>query len=130
MTTEDEILEELKKIRQLMEPKPSPPSPAPKGLWKEFISFIEKAGVLGLAVGFVMGTYINKVVSALVGDMIMPIPGALVLGGDWRAAVFTLPIGNGKNFLIGDFAGVVIDFLVVAAVIFFIARYAKRLGIK
>jgi len=130
MTTEDEILEEMKKIRQLMEPKPSPPPSAPKGLWEEFISFIEKAGVLGLAVAFVMGTYINKVVSALVGDIIMPIPGALVLGGDWRTAVFTMPIGNGMNFLIGDFVGVVIDFLIVSAVIFFIARHAKRFGIK
>jgi len=130
MTTEDEILEELKKIRQLMEPKPSPPRPVSKGLWREFIDFIEKAGVLGLAVAFVMGAYINKVVSALVGDIIMPIPGALVAGGDWRTAVFTLPIGNGMNFLIGDFVGVVIDFLIVAAVIFFIVRYAKRLGLK
>lgn len=130
MTTEDEILEELKKIHQLMEPKPSPPRPTPKGLWQEFVDFIQKAGVLGLAVGFVMGTYINKVVSALVGDIIMPIPGALVVGGAWQTAVFTLPIGNGMNFLIGDFVGVLIDFLIVAAVIFLIGRYAKRLGMK
>lgn len=77
-----------------------------------------------------MGTYITKVVSALVGDIIMPIPGALVQGGDWRTAVLTLPIGNGMNFLIGDFVGVMTDFLVVAVVIFFVARYAKRLGMK
>jgi hypothetical protein len=45
MTTEDEMLEELRKIRQLMEPKPSPPPSAPKGLWEEFVDFIGKVGV-------------------------------------------------------------------------------------
>lgn len=61
---------ELKKITELMTPKPSPP----KGLWAEFTNFIGKAGVLGLAVGFITGTYIGKIVSALVSDVIMPIP--------------------------------------------------------
>ena len=75
MTTDEEILEELRKIREALSPKPTPPPPKPKGLWAEFIEFIGKAGVIGLAVGFIMGTYIGKVVSALVQDIIMPIPG-------------------------------------------------------
>jgi large conductance mechanosensitive channel len=124
MTTDEEILEELRKIREAVTPKPPPP-PA-KGMWAEFMAFIGKAGVLGLAVGFIMGTYIGKVVSSLVQDIIMPIPGALLPGGDWRKAVFTLPIGQGMNFAIGDFAGVIVDFLIVAVVVFFIAKYAER----
>jgi len=126
MTTDEEILEELRKIREALSPKPTPPPPKPKGLWAEFIEFIGKAGVIGLAVGFIMGTYIGKVVSALVQDIIMPIPGALLPGGDWRKAVFTIPIGQGMNFAVGDFVGVMFDFLIVAVVIFFIARYAMR----
>lgn len=124
MTTDEEILEELRKIREALSPKPPPPPP--KGLWAEFIGFIGKAGVIGLAVGFIMGTYIGKVVSALVQDIIMPIPGALLQGGDWRKAVFTIPIGQGMNFAVGDFVGVIVDFLIVAVVIFFIARYAGK----
>jgi len=125
------MLDELKQIRELLAPKPPPPpAPAPKGLWAEFIDFIGKAGVLGLAIGFIMGTYIGKVVSALVADIIMPIPGAFVGGGDWRKAIISLPIGSGMNFAVGDFVGVIIDFLIVAIVIFFIARYAKRMGIQ
>jgi large conductance mechanosensitive channel len=122
------MLEELRKIREAVTPKPAPPPP--KGLWAEFMDFLGKAGVLGLAVGFIMGTYIGKVVSALVQDLIMPIPGALIPGGDWRKAVASIPVGNGMNFAVGDFVGVIIDFLIVASVIFVIAKYAGKMGPK
>jgi large conductance mechanosensitive channel len=128
MSFEEQILDELRKIRVAVEPKPAPPPP--KGLWAEFMDFIGKAGVLGLAVGFIMGTYIGKVVSALVQDIIMPVPGALIPGGDWRKAIFTLPIGEGMNFAVGDFVGVIVDFLIVACVVFLIAKYAKKIGLK
>ncbi len=126
MTIDQEILEELRKIREVVTPKPSQPPEKPKGLWAEFMNFIGKAGVIGLAIGFIMGTYIGKVVSALVQDIIMPIPGALIPGGDWRKAVFSLPVGYGMNFAVGDFVGVTVDFLVVAIVVFFIAKYAGK----
>jgi len=125
MTTDAEILEELRRIREAVTPKPPPPPP--KGVWAEFMEFVGKAGVLGIAVGFIMGTYVGKVVSALVQDIIMPIPGAFVPGGNWRTAVVTLPIGAGMTFAIGDFVGVVIDFLIVAVVVFFIAKYAGKM---
>lgn len=125
MTTDAEILEELRKIREAVTPKPPPPPP--KGIRAEFMEFIGKAGVLGLAVGFIMGTYIGTVVTALVQDIIMPIPGALMPGGDWRKAVVSLPIGQGMNFAVGDFVGVIINFLIVAVVVFFIAKYAGKL---
>jgi large conductance mechanosensitive channel len=129
MTVEQEILEELKKIREAVTPKPTPP-PTPKGLWAEFLDFIGKSGVLGLAIGFIMGLYISKVVSALVQDIIMPIPGAFIPGGDWRKAVFSIPVGHGLNFGIGDFVGVIIDFLIVAVVVFMMSRYGRRIGLK
>lgn len=128
MSYDKEILDELKKITELMTPKPPPPPP--KGLLAEFMGFIGKAGVLGLAVGFIMGTYIGKVVSALVTDVIMPIPGAFVGSGDWRKAVITLPIANGMNFALGDFVGVIIDFMIVAGVVFLIVKYASKIGLK
>ena len=131
MAAESQMLEELRKIREAVTPKPAPPAPPPpKGLWAEFKDFLGKAGVLGLAIGFIMGTYIGKVVSALVQDLIMPIPGALIPGGDWRKAVATIPVGNGMNFAVGDFVGVIIDFAIVASVIFVIAKYAGKMGLK
>jgi large conductance mechanosensitive channel len=128
MAAESQILEELRKIREAVTPKPAPPPP--KGIWAEFKDFLGKAGVLGLAIGFIMGTYIGKVVSALVQDIIMPIPGALIPGGDWRKAVASIPVGNGMNFAVGDFVGVIIDFAIVAAVIFVIAKHAEKMGLK
>jgi len=122
--SDQEILEELRKIREAVTPKPAPPPP--KGIRAEFMEFIGKAGVLGLAVGFIMGTYIGKVVSALVQDIIMPVPGALIPGGNWKNATLTIPIGEGMNFAIGDFVSVMIDFLIVSIVIFLIARYAGK----
>ena len=127
MSLENEMLEELRKIREAVTPKPAPPEEKPKGMIAEFMDFIGKAGVIGLAVGFIMGTYIGNVVTALVQDIIMPIPGALIPGGDWRKAVVSLPIGQGMNFAIGDFVGVIINFMIVAVVVFFIAKYAGKL---
>jgi large conductance mechanosensitive channel len=128
MSLDQQILDELKKIREAVEPKPGPPPP--KGLWAEFMDFIGKAGVLGLAVGFIMGTYIGTVVTALVQDIIMPIPGALIPSGDWRKAIVSVAVGNGMNFAVGDFVGVIINFLIVACVVFLIAKYAGKIGLK
>ena len=128
MSLDQEILTELTKIREALTPKPTPAPP--KGLWAEFMDFIGKSGVLGLAIGFIMGTYIGKVVSALVGDIIMPIPGAFIPGGDWRKAIFSIPIGQGINFAIGDFVGVILDFIIVAIVVFLIVKSGRKIGLK
>ncbi len=77
-----------------------------------------------------MGSYVGQVVSALVQDIIMPVPGAFVPGGDWRKAVVSIPIGNGMHFALGDFVGVIINFMIVVVVIFFIAKYATKIGLK
>jgi len=125
-----EILEELKKIREAVTPKVAPPPPEPKGMVAEFKDFIGKSGVLGLAIGFIMGTVIGRVVSALVQDLIMPIPGAFVPGGDWRKAIVSVPVGNGMNFGIGDFIGVIIDFAIIAFVVVIIAKFGRKAGLK
>ncbi|MFA4956753.1 MAG: MscL family protein [Candidatus Methanoperedens sp.] len=90
-----------------------------KSLMQDFMDFLNKYGVIGLAVAFVMGAAVTKLVSALVADLIMPIIGAAIPGGDWRAA--TLVLGNIK-FLVGDFTGALIDFIIIALVIYFIVK--------
>lgn len=70
MSLDHAMLDELRKIREAVTPRPAPPPPPPaKGFVAEFKEFIGKSGVLGLAVGFIMGLYIGKVVSALLADM-------------------------------------------------------------
>jgi large conductance mechanosensitive channel len=90
-----------------------------KSFMQEFIDFLNKYGVIGLAVAFVMGAAVTKLVSALVTDLIMPIIAALIPGGDWRAS--TVNIGSIK-FLVGDFVGALIDFTIIAFVIFMIVK--------
>ncbi|MDD5615351.1 MAG: large conductance mechanosensitive channel protein MscL [Candidatus Methanoperedens sp.] len=90
-----------------------------KSFMQQFMDFLNKYGVIGLAIAFVMGAAVTKLVSALVADLIMPIVGALIPGGDWRAA--TLVIANIK-FMVGDFVGALIDFIIIAFVIFMIVK--------
>jgi len=88
-----------------------------------FIDFIRKQGVVGLAIGFVLGGAVSKAVSALVEDIINPIVGSiLVSAGGLETAV--LKIGNAQ-ILLGHFISVVIDFLIVALVVYLGFRWLK-----
>ncbi|MEM3624242.1 MAG: MscL family protein [Nitrososphaerales archaeon] len=104
----------------MLEPKPSPP---PKGLRKEFLEFISKYKVLGLAVAFILGIYLGALVQALVSDLIMPIIQLAMPDIRWEL----IEIGP---FRIGHFIGSLITFLIVAFVIFIIVKMTKRWGIE
>jgi len=93
------------------------------GFVDEFKVFLKNYQVLGLAVAFIIGAASTKLVTALVNDLVMPLVAVLVPGGDWRASV--LQLGPVK-FLIGDLAGNVIDFLIVALVVFAIVKFVMR----
>ncbi len=136
------MLNELKKIRELLESKPAPSAPAPpKGLWKEFVDFISKYKVMGLAVAFIIGIYLGAVVLALVKDLVMPIIG-LAIPGLGNLATFKIafpsttfdaqgnpPAGyGGQIFGIGDFLVAVITFVIVAFVIFVNSESNQEMG--
>ncbi len=121
---DEEILQVLKEIKALLEPKPPPPPPPPpKGLWKEFLDFISKYKVMGMAVAFILGLYLGALVQALVNDLIMPIITLLMPGVEWEVFV----IGP---FRIGHFVGALITFLIVAFVVFLIVKITKKWGIE
>lgn len=94
-----------------------------EGFSKEFMDFLQKYQVIGLAVAVVIGTAATKLVNSTVADIIMPIIAVVVPGGDWRAA--ELDIGPLK-FLIGDYVGAIIDFVIVAMVIFILVKYIMK----
>jgi large conductance mechanosensitive channel len=124
LVKDDAILEELQRIRTLLEPKPAPPPPPPpKGLWAEFIDFLSKYRVLGLAVAFILGIYLGALVQALVEDLIMPIITLAMPGIQWEA----LTVGP---FRIGHFIGALIVFIIVAFVIFLLVKVTKKWGIE
>jgi len=125
---EDDMLEELKKIRALLEPKPAPAAPAPKGLWAEFMAFISKYGVLGLAVGFIIGLYLGNVVQALVKDILLPAIG-LAIPGMKDLASYKVTVAS-QVFGPGDFLVYLITFIIVAFVVFLVVKIAKRWGME
>ena len=125
MVKEGDSLEELKQIRELLATKPSPP-PA-KGLWNEFKEVLTNYKVMGLAVAFIMGVYLGGLVQSLVKDLILPIVGLAIPGlGD--LASLTYEIG-GQVFGIGNFLVALITFIIVAFVIFILAKVTKKWGI-
>jgi large conductance mechanosensitive channel len=86
----------------------------------DFRTFFLKHNVLGLAVGVVIGGAVGKVVSGVVDDLVMPIVGVMLPGGEWRTAQFVLSGANAIKY--GDLIGRVIDFAIVAAVVFIILK--------
>ncbi|MEK7187320.1 MAG: MscL family protein [Patescibacteria group bacterium] len=84
---------------------------------KGFIDFIREQGVVGLAVGFILGGAVSKVVTALVTDIINPLLG-LVLGSVGGLKTAAINVGEAK-ILYGDLLSVIIDFLVVALVVYY-----------
>jgi len=88
-----------------------------------FIEFIRSQGVVGLAVGVIMGTSITKLITAFVTDIINPIVG-LLLGkiGDLNNAY--LQIGS-TQILFGSFISSLIDFLIIAFVVYFGVKILK-----
>ena len=86
----------------------------------EFKVFLTKNNVLGLAVGVVIGGAVGKVVSGIVDDVIMPIVGVILPGGDWRNAAVVLSGDNAIKY--GDLIGRLVDFVIVAAVVFLILK--------
>jgi large conductance mechanosensitive channel len=98
-------------------------------MWPEFKAFLTKSNALALAVGVIIGAAMGKVVTALVGDILMPVIGLALPKGDWRGAQVVLSEGldaAGKPTVnaikYGDFLGNVVDFLVIAFVVFLITK--------
>ena len=128
MSKEDEMLKELKQIRELLATKPSPPPPPPKGMWNEFKEFLENYKVMGLAVAFIMGVYLGLLIQSLVKDLLLPAIG-LALPGLEDLASLTYNLGE-QVFGIGNFLVALITFIIVAFVIFILVKVTKRWGIK
>jgi large conductance mechanosensitive channel len=122
--SDTEMLDELRKIRALLEPKPAPPAPPPpKGFVKEFKMFLEQYKVMGMAVAFILGLYLGTLVQSLVTNLIMPIIDIVLPGIAWQN------IHSGP-FLIGSFLGALVTFLIIALVIFLLVKITSKLGIK
>jgi large conductance mechanosensitive channel len=95
-------------------------------MWSEFKAFLLKTNALALAIGVIIGAAVGKVVSSIVNDLLMPVIGLLVPGGAWREAALVLtrkPDGSpAAQITYGAFIGNVIDFVIIAFVVFLITK--------
>lgn len=129
MARDEDIVNELKAIKELLTPKPAPPAPpAPKGMMAEFKAFLSQYKVMGMAVAFILGLYLGALVSSLVTNLVMPLIG-LIVPGLGNLSTYTVTLLN-QIFGIGNFIAAVITFIVVALVIFLIVKITKRAGIE
>lgn len=102
------------------------------GFKKEFIEFINRGSVVDLAVGVAVGGAFTAIVNSLVNDIVMPIVGLIAGGVDFTNLAITIPnfFGTGDVAVIkyGNFLQNVMQFLIVAWVIFMIVKAMNRLN--
>ena len=97
---------------------------------KEFREFLLKQNALALAIGVIIGAGVGRIVSSIADNVINPIIGELLPGGSWRDAQIVLSrtldekTGNESVNAItyGQLLGALVDFLIIALVVFWIAR--------
>ena len=85
----------------------------------DFMEFVRTQGVVGLAIGIILGTAVTKLVASLVTDIINPVVG-IFLGrlGDLKSVV--IPVYHTSALIgIGSFISALIDFAIIAAVVYF-----------
>lgn len=95
-----------------------------KNFFKEFQDFINRGSVVDMAVGVIIGGAFAKIVSSLVNDVIMPLVGVILGGIDISSASITV---GGAVIKYGLFLQNIIDFLIIAFVIFMIIKIMNRM---
>ena len=111
-----------------------------QAMLKEFKSFIAKGNVMDLAVGIIIGAAFTAIVGSLVSDLINPIIGLIVGGVDFTNMYVvlsgTVPAGASLEaareagaavFAYGAFITAVINFLIIAFVVFMLAKAVKKI---
>ena len=106
---------------------------------KEFKEFIQRGNVLDLAVGIIIGSAFGKIISSLVNDIIMPPIGLLLgkvdfsnlfitLNGDSYKTLQEAQAAGAVTINYGVFLNTVVEFLIIAFVIFIVIRQINRLS--
>jgi large conductance mechanosensitive channel len=112
-----------------------------KGFLKEFKEFALRGNVIDLAIGIIIGGAFGKIVSSLVNDIIMPPIGMLLGGVNFVDLFWALDGGSYASLAAakeagapvlayGSFIATIIDFIIVAFVIFLLVRWINRMKKK
>ncbi len=98
-------------------------------MWKEFKEFAFKGNVVDMAVGVIIGGAFGKIVSSLVGDIIMPFFAVITKGIQFTNLKLTLDPANPESAAImyGNFIQNVVDFFIIAVSVFAMITVANKL---
>jgi large conductance mechanosensitive channel len=100
-----------------------------KSLMDEFATFLKTFGVIGLAIAFVIGAASSKLVTAFVTDIITPIVGLALPSGDLKTLSYNITnarTGAISTFAYGDLTSNIIDFLIIAFIVFLMYKILSR----
>jgi len=111
-------------------------------MWQDFKAFIAKGNVMDLAVGVIIGAAFSAIVTSLTGDVIMPIVGWIFGGFDFSSHFIVLSVPTDYHGSMVDYAALkkagaaligygafltaVLNFLILAFIIFLMVRYFKK----
>jgi large conductance mechanosensitive channel len=111
-------------------------------MWKDFKAFIAKGNVMDLAVGVIIGAAFSAIVTSLTGDVIMPIVGWIFGGFDFSSHFIVLHMPANSHGSMADYAALkkagaaligygafitaLINFLILAFIIFLLVRFVKH----
>ncbi|RYZ65155.1 MAG: large conductance mechanosensitive channel protein MscL [Proteobacteria bacterium] len=98
---------------------PTDPIPVNLTVTQQFLAFLKEYGVIGLAIAVVIGGKLNALVTSIVSDLLMPLVFQPLLQAAHVEDIRSLQIGG---IFYGRVIGAAIDFLIVAIVVFFIAK--------
>jgi large conductance mechanosensitive channel len=110
------------------------------GMFKEFKSFAMKGNLIDMAVAFIMGAAFGKLVSAFIDGMVMPIVGKITAGVDFQTLKYVMSeakLDEAGNIIsaeaaikYGEFITVMIDFTIVAFVMFMVVKSMNKMKRK
>jgi len=93
-------------------------------MWKEFQEFLKRGSVVDLAIAVILGGAFGAIVTSLVNDIIMPLVGILIGGINFTGLV--LQVGSAQ-LKYGNFIQALVNFLIIALVLFLVVRAYNRL---
>ena len=110
---------------------PDTKPPEKKTLLQQFIDFLNTFGVIGLAIAFVIGVAASALVTALVKDIVNPLIGLVLPSGNLETLEVSVSSLSGKasTFLYGDLISNIINFLVIAFIVFVAYKQLSKHGL-
>jgi large conductance mechanosensitive channel len=103
------------------------PPPQKKSFKEEYVAFLIAFGVIGIAIGFVIGQAVNKLVTAFVKDIIDPTIGLFLAGNLENMTATVIGIhGDVSEFKYGDLISNIIDFTIIALLVFLAYKMLKK----